>query len=180
VAIGTLAGLFLSDRPGPVVCEVYDFCESVGLPTTLADIGLADATDDDLRVVAEAACADGESIHHEPCPVSPGAVAAALRTADRFLNTHVPASLLEVLAVDAIPIANEEAWCFVIGEGVDDLLGGPFGVGMVGHVIDGLLVDGHLLSQGEVLGGQTEAADEECSDQEVNRLDDAHGKAPEG
>jgi hypothetical protein len=34
--------------------------------------------------------------------------------------------------------------------------------------------------KGEVFGGQTEAADEERSDQEVNRLDDAHGKAPEG
>ena len=41
---------------------------------------------------------------------------------------------------------------------------------------DGVLVDGHLLSQCEVLGGQTEPADQECSDQEVNRLDDAHGK----
>lgn len=84
VAIGVLAGLFLADRPAAIVHEVYDFCESVGLPTTLADIGLSDASDEDLRIVAEAACGEGETIHHEPCPVSPGAVAAALRTADRF------------------------------------------------------------------------------------------------
>jgi glycerol dehydrogenase len=61
-----------------------EFCESVGLPTTLADIGISDATDDDLRIVAEAACADGETIHHEPCPISVDAVLAALKTADRF------------------------------------------------------------------------------------------------
>ena len=49
------AGVFLADRPSQVISEVYDFCESVGLPTTLADIGIPDATDDDLRIVAEAA-----------------------------------------------------------------------------------------------------------------------------
>ena len=84
VAIGVLAGLFLSDRPGGVIQEVYDFCESVGLPTTLADIGVGDVSDSDLRIVAEAACADGETIHHEPCPISPAAVVAALKTANQF------------------------------------------------------------------------------------------------
>jgi glycerol dehydrogenase len=83
VAIGVLAGLFLTDRGSELIDEVYDFCESIGLPTTLSDIGIADASDDDLRVVSEAACADGETIHHEPCPVSPESVFAALKTADQ-------------------------------------------------------------------------------------------------
>jgi glycerol dehydrogenase len=84
VAIGVLAGLFLADRPSQVVREVYDFCESVGLPTTLADIGIPDASDDDLRIVAETACGEGETIHHEPCLITVDAVVAALRTAERF------------------------------------------------------------------------------------------------
>ena len=33
VAIGVLAGLFLADRSGELIDEVYDFCESIGLPT---------------------------------------------------------------------------------------------------------------------------------------------------
>ena len=41
---------------------------------------------------------------------------------------------------------------------------------------DGLLVDGNLLSQGEVLGGQAEPGCQECSDQKIHRLDDAHGE----
>ena len=82
VAIGVLAGLFLADRPSSLIDEVYDFCESVGLPTTLAGIGIGDASDDDLRLVAEGACADGETIHHEPCRVTPDAVLAAIKTAD--------------------------------------------------------------------------------------------------
>jgi glycerol dehydrogenase len=84
VAIGVLAGLFLTDRPGRLIRDVYEFCEAIGLPTTLAQIGITDATDDDLRQVAEAACAEGETIHHEPCPVSPQAVVAALKTADKY------------------------------------------------------------------------------------------------
>lgn len=84
VAIGTLASLFLADRPSRDIDEVYGFCESVGLPTTLADIGISDATDDDLRIVAEAACAEGETIHHEPCPINVDAVVAALKTADHY------------------------------------------------------------------------------------------------
>ena len=84
VAFGVLAGLFLTDRPSELIREAYEFCEAVGLPTTLADIGIGDATPDDLRQVAEAACAEGETIHHEPCPISPEAVLAALRTADAF------------------------------------------------------------------------------------------------
>lgn len=84
VAIGVLAGLLLTDHDSETIDEVYDFCESIGLPTTLADIGVGDASDNDLGTVAKAACAEGETIHHEPCAVSPEAVFAALKTADQI------------------------------------------------------------------------------------------------
>ncbi|MDD4270452.1 MAG: iron-containing alcohol dehydrogenase [Pirellulales bacterium] len=67
-----------------LVAKVNDFCESVGLPTTLAQVGLGEASGDDLRRVAEAACREGETIHHESCPVSADAVVAALKAANRF------------------------------------------------------------------------------------------------
>lgn len=84
VAIGVLAGLFLTAQPSRLVAKVYDFCESVGLPTTLAQVGLGEISFGDLRRVAEAACREGETIHHESCPVSADAVVAALKAADRF------------------------------------------------------------------------------------------------
>jgi glycerol dehydrogenase len=90
VAIGVLAGLFLTDQPKELIEEVYRFCESIGLPTTLADIGLAEASDQDLRTVAEAACAEGETVYHEPCPISAEAVVAALQAADRFGRSRQP------------------------------------------------------------------------------------------
>lgn len=84
VAIGVEAGLFLADRPQAVIDQVYDFCESVDLPTTLSQIGLGEVSDEDLKKVAEAACADGETIYNEPSPVSPDRVHAAIRLADSY------------------------------------------------------------------------------------------------
>jgi glycerol dehydrogenase len=84
VAVGTLASLFLTDKSTDMIQEVFSFCETVGLPTTLGEIGLSDASDADLRKVAEAACADGETMHNEPLPVTPEMVFSALKVADAF------------------------------------------------------------------------------------------------
>ena len=83
VAIGALAGLFLTDQPSELIDDVYDFSESIGLPTTLGDIGIGDASNEDIKLVAEVACAQEETIHHEPSPISPDDVIAALKTADQ-------------------------------------------------------------------------------------------------
>lgn len=84
VAIGTLTSLFLTDKSREQIDEVYGFCETVGLPTTLAGIGLAGATDEDLQIVGDVACAEGETIHNEPRKVVPGDVVAALKAADAY------------------------------------------------------------------------------------------------
>jgi len=54
----------------------------VGLPTTLADLHIAGATDADLLRVAEKACAPEESIHNEPVTITPERVHAAIKAAD--------------------------------------------------------------------------------------------------
>lgn len=82
VAIGTLSLLMLTDRPPSVIKEVFDFCEAVGLPMTLAQIGLENITDKQLMAVATAACAPGETIHNCPCEVTPQRVFAAIKSAD--------------------------------------------------------------------------------------------------
>jgi glycerol dehydrogenase len=82
VAIGTLALLMLTHRPDAVVNEVYDFCTSVGLPTTFADIGIGDVGDEELLRVAETACAPGDTMGNVPGDVTPPQVAAALKAAD--------------------------------------------------------------------------------------------------
>lgn len=84
VTIGVLASLFLTDRPAEVIDTVYDFCESVGLPTTLADVGIKLISEEKLIKVATSACAKGETIHNEAGVVTPQAVANALRVADSY------------------------------------------------------------------------------------------------
>jgi hypothetical protein len=51
-----------------------------------------------------------------------------------LFNTHALDTLREVVAVDAVAIANQKTRCFFVREGVDDLLGGPFGEGIRGNV----------------------------------------------
>lgn len=77
VAIGILAGLAMQGQDAEYA-RVARFFETVGLPTKLADIGVAEATDDKLRIIAERACRPGEIIHNEPFPVEPNMVVAAL------------------------------------------------------------------------------------------------------
>lgn len=84
VAFGTLAMLMLIDSEPDMIETVYAFCQSVGLPTTLAQIGLVDVTDEDLMKVAELACAEGESIHNSLSEVTPYTVFAAIKAANAY------------------------------------------------------------------------------------------------
>ena len=82
VALGVQGLMFLADKKPAMIDTVYDFCLAVGLPVTLAEIGLADVGDEQLLVPATAACAPGETIHNEPAEVSPQRVLAAIKVAD--------------------------------------------------------------------------------------------------
>ena len=53
-------------------------------PIALADIGLEGTGRDELRKVAEAACAPGETIHNEPFPVHVSMVVDAMLSADAY------------------------------------------------------------------------------------------------
>ncbi len=77
-----LAGLQLTDAPPAESDTVYGFCEDVGLPTTLADLGLADCSRADLMKVAEKACDPVEGIHHEAGVITPEKVLHAILAAD--------------------------------------------------------------------------------------------------
>lgn len=84
VAFGVISMLMLEERPAETVEEVVDFCLEVGLPVTLEDIGLEGVSREELETVAEAACAEGETIHNEPFEVYPQMVVDAMLAADAF------------------------------------------------------------------------------------------------
>lgn len=82
VAFGVLAGLQLTDASADEISTVYSFCENIGLPTTLADIGLKKIDRQRMMMAAEKACAPDQSIHHEAGVITPGKVLDALLAAD--------------------------------------------------------------------------------------------------
>jgi len=82
VAFGVLAGLQLTDAAPEEVATVFSFCEEIGLPTTLADIGVCNTSRENLMKAAEKACAPAEAIHHEAGLISPENVVQAMRAAD--------------------------------------------------------------------------------------------------
>jgi glycerol dehydrogenase len=72
----------LTDKSSDMIDDVYFFCESVGLPTTLAALGLNDLSDEEIGKIASIACAEKETIHNELIPVTPESVVAAIKVAD--------------------------------------------------------------------------------------------------
>jgi glycerol dehydrogenase-like iron-containing ADH family enzyme len=72
VNFGTLTQFALEDRPTREYNEFVSFCMSVGLPTTFADLDLANVSKEELETVAKAATAPGETIHNMPFAVTPG------------------------------------------------------------------------------------------------------------
>ena len=95
VAFGLLAQLMLESQPVSIVEEVLAFSNSVGLPTTFADIGIGNPDRELLEMVAERATTPGETIHNEPMPITPKLVVEAMRAADsagiffrRSIETH--------------------------------------------------------------------------------------------
>ena len=58
VSFGTLGQLLLEDKDSETLELVLHFYRSVGLPATLKELGLRDATEEDLKKVADAASKD--------------------------------------------------------------------------------------------------------------------------
>lgn len=82
VAFGTLTQLVLENAPSEELDEVASFCVSVGLPLTLAQLGLESVSDKQLDAVSEAAAAPNETSHNMPFEVTPQTLKAAILGAD--------------------------------------------------------------------------------------------------
>lgn len=90
VSFGTLCQLVLENRDWDEVVEVMDFCTKVGLPITMAQIGVSEPTPERIRRVAEKTCEPGMMVHNMPFKVYPEMVMDAIWAADaigrRFLK----------------------------------------------------------------------------------------------
>ncbi|WBM70553.1 glycerol dehydrogenase [Buttiauxella sp. WJP83] len=84
VAFGTLTQLVLENAPQEEFETVAALCNAVGLPLTLSQLDIKTGIEEKMRIVAHAACAEGETIHNMPGGVSPDQVYAALLVADQY------------------------------------------------------------------------------------------------
>lgn len=83
VAYGILVQLRLEEFQGNQLAatarhQLLKFYSEIGLPQSLADLGLADVTLRELEKVAAIACLPQSDIHHLPFPVSPIQLVAAM------------------------------------------------------------------------------------------------------
>lgn len=81
VAIGLLAQLVLENAPAEDIKVVVDFYRKVGLPLTLADIGIKEDVDRKLRLVAQAAVKQG-AIQNHPFEITEERVFNAFKCVD--------------------------------------------------------------------------------------------------
>ena len=84
VAFGTLVQLVLENSEISEIDAVISFCMQVGLPVTLAQIGLQDPPREVLEKIALRATQADESIHNEPFEVHSERVVDAILNADRL------------------------------------------------------------------------------------------------
>lgn len=90
VAFGTLCLLMLENRDAAEIVEAIRFCRGLGLPTTLADLGLGDADRDQIARVAEAALAPGECTYATPVELTVESVRDAILALDVFARGIAP------------------------------------------------------------------------------------------
>jgi len=84
VAFGTLIQLVLENGCKDELNEVLDFLISVGLPVTLADLGITSVIEGEIRAVAKAACVKTQSTKNMPFTVSEEDVYNAIMKADEI------------------------------------------------------------------------------------------------
>ena len=94
VGFGILVQLRLEDRLGDnrlaaqAHRQLLPLLQQLGLPVSLADLGLAQASLSELQAVCEFACREGSDLHHLPFPVTPGALLEALVGAAEPIPVH--------------------------------------------------------------------------------------------
>ncbi len=84
VAFGVLVSMVLNQKNENEIRDVLELCLDVGLPTKLADFGVAADDRQALEVIASRATAPGEIIFNEPLKITKEIVITAIRKADQL------------------------------------------------------------------------------------------------
>lgn len=88
VTFGLLAQLVLENAPKEELESVIGIVKDVGLPLTLKDLGVTKFVESEWRQVAEAACAEGDTMGNMPFPVTPDDVYHAIVAANAIAESY--------------------------------------------------------------------------------------------
>ena len=78
VAFGTLTQLVMENYPKEEIDRVIGFCNAVGLPVTLRQLGVSDISSENLIKAARVACMEGLTTHNSYFEVNPELVLGAI------------------------------------------------------------------------------------------------------
>lgn len=82
VAFGTLAQLVLENKPREEIEELLYFCNEVGLPTTLEDLGIKEINEKEIMEVAKISAGEDTNSHNSAFEVTAESIYGAIMTAD--------------------------------------------------------------------------------------------------
>lgn len=84
VAFGVLAQCVLEGKKDVDLQELLQFYHALGLPMTLAELGLSDNVDDSLAVAVKKICVQGSYIYNMPVPIDEETVLRSIKKTDRL------------------------------------------------------------------------------------------------
>jgi glycerol dehydrogenase len=87
VAFGTIGLLVLENYPRDEIDRVIRFCTTVGLPTTLRQLGISNTAPEHLKRAAEVACMEGLTTHNSYFEIDPELILGAILGADALGET---------------------------------------------------------------------------------------------
>lgn len=90
VAYGVLVQLFIENADKWILDEYIEFYQSLGLPTTMAEVNLDQHSEEDLLAIGKQATAEGETIHSMVERPSAEDVVAAIKGVDSYVRTNFP------------------------------------------------------------------------------------------
>lgn len=91
VAFGTLTQLVMENYPKEEIDRVIGFCNAVGLPVTLNQLGVSDTSPENLIKAAQVACMEGLTTHHTYFEINPELVLGAIIGANVLGGTSLKA-----------------------------------------------------------------------------------------
>jgi glycerol dehydrogenase len=101
VAFGLLVQLVAEGKGLELIYEIFEYCTEVGLPITLAEVGVRNPEHDEIMRVAERTIAAGETAHNEPFEVSAPLIYDAIMTADSMGHRFQATQVVEAIAVNS-------------------------------------------------------------------------------